>query len=280
MFHTRGLLLGASALVFFGCAFGQRGGFLDGNGGGGSGGSETSGPHPAGGTGGDNTHTPQPPGTGAGPIGEGGGGSDPVGPCVHGTCEQGVALELGCDECSLKVCSADKYCCETEWDLTCTKEVGHFCKKPCPPDGSGGGGPGAGGGGPGAGGGGPGAGGGGPGAGGAGAADPGPGAGGAGAADPGPGAGGAGAGGGGVGGGAGGAGAGGGAGGAGGGAGGAGGTTGTCAHNVCAVGVALDSGCDPCTHDLCAADPYCCATEWDDVCMSEVGTACGTPCSP
>jgi len=57
------------------------------------------------------------------------------------------------------------------------------------------------------------------------------------------------------------------------------GGTGTCSHAVCATGGALTAGCDPCAGDVCAKDPYCCQTQWDDVCVSEVPKYCGETCS-
>ena len=53
----------------------------------------------------------------------------------------------------------------------------------------------------------------------------------------------------------------------------------TCAHPVCTAGNALVSGCDPCTTQLCAQDPYCCGVAWDATCVGEVGTICGQSCN-
>jgi hypothetical protein len=55
-------------------------------------------------------------------------------------------------------------------------------------------------------------------------------------------------------------------------------TSGTCAHDTCATGAALDVGCDACTQALCAADGYCCTTSWDAQCVAEVGQYCGMSC--
>jgi hypothetical protein len=60
--------------------------------------------------------------------------------------------------------------------------------------------------------------------------------------------------------------------------GGGGGGSGTCDHAVCATGAALDPGCDACTTALCAEDPYCCTTEWDATCVSEVDQFCAQGC--
>ncbi len=51
---------------------------------------------------------------------------------------------------------------------------------------------------------------------------------------------------------------------------------GCCAHNECTSGVALLNGCTPCVSAVCAADPFCCSDAWDDLCVFEVMTECGT----
>jgi len=48
-----------------------------------------------------------------------------------------------------------------------------------------------------------------------------------------------------------------------------------CDHGICDTGTNLNSVCDPCVDDICAADPYCCAVEWDDNCVDEVLLICG-----
>lgn len=53
----------------------------------------------------------------------------------------------------------------------------------------------------------------------------------------------------------------------------------TCAHELCATGAALTSGCAPCTTQLCAQDPYCCAVDWDATCVGEVTSICGLSCN-
>lgn len=50
----------------------------------------------------------------------------------------------------------------------------------------------------------------------------------------------------------------------------------SCARGKCTLGPPLDAQCDGCTAALCGVDPYCCETEWDDVCITEVRTACGS----
>jgi hypothetical protein len=51
-----------------------------------------------------------------------------------------------------------------------------------------------------------------------------------------------------------------------------------CTHNQCTAGEALDASCNSCTAAVCFADPYCCQTEWDSVCVGEVQTECGGDC--
>jgi hypothetical protein len=57
-----------------------------------------------------------------------------------------------------------------------------------------------------------------------------------------------------------------------------GGSTGTCAHDECEEGDALDPGCSACASDLCAADPYCCTTEWDVLCIGKTEQYCEGLC--
>jgi hypothetical protein len=45
-----------------------------------------------------------------------------------------------------------------------------------------------------------------------------------------------------------------------------------CSHGVCTTGAALTDGCSPVATSVCAADPYCCATAWDGICVQEVRT--------
>ncbi len=57
-----------------------------------------------------------------------------------------------------------------------------------------------------------------------------------------------------------------------------GGGGGACGHDECTTGAALDESCSTCTSAVCAADPFCCQTEWDDICVGEVETECGEDC--
>jgi hypothetical protein len=51
-----------------------------------------------------------------------------------------------------------------------------------------------------------------------------------------------------------------------------------CGHDVCDTGGALDSACSTCASAVCAVDPYCCAVEWDDICVDAVAGACDRDC--
>lgn len=52
----------------------------------------------------------------------------------------------------------------------------------------------------------------------------------------------------------------------------------SCAHAVCSTGVALDGLCHPCVSEVCALDPTCCITGWDQDCVNRVPAACGMTC--
>jgi hypothetical protein len=52
-----------------------------------------------------------------------------------------------------------------------------------------------------------------------------------------------------------------------------------CGHPICAVGGPLVAACDACATVLCAADPYCCSTEWDATCVGEVASICQKSCT-
>jgi hypothetical protein len=49
-----------------------------------------------------------------------------------------------------------------------------------------------------------------------------------------------------------------------------------CGHSTCAKGAALADGCSPVVTSVCAVDPYCCSTEWDDSCVAEVQSVAGS----
>lgn len=57
-----------------------------------------------------------------------------------------------------------------------------------------------------------------------------------------------------------------------------GGETGSCSHDVCTGGGALNSSCGSCEATVCADDPYCCDTEWDSYCIMEAEQWCGITC--
>jgi hypothetical protein len=45
-------------------------------------------------------------------------------------------------------------------------------------------------------------------------------------------------------------------------------------HGLCNAGPALTTKIDPCAAKVCASDPYCCSTYWDEVCVGDVPTYC------
>lgn len=50
-----------------------------------------------------------------------------------------------------------------------------------------------------------------------------------------------------------------------------------CSHPICAAGDALNADCgDPCVAQICAKDSFCCDTQWDDQCIGQVASVCGT----
>ncbi len=54
-----------------------------------------------------------------------------------------------------------------------------------------------------------------------------------------------------------------------------------CVHDECVAGVPLDPICDPCVEQICAADSFCCDTQWDRGCIDNVLSICGlNACAP
>jgi Notch-like protein len=51
-----------------------------------------------------------------------------------------------------------------------------------------------------------------------------------------------------------------------------------CSHDYCVTGIALVNGCDPCVTQICAVDAFCCSSQWDGICVGEVGSVCGIVC--
>ncbi|MFO0631369.1 MAG: MopE-related protein [Nannocystaceae bacterium] len=47
-----------------------------------------------------------------------------------------------------------------------------------------------------------------------------------------------------------------------------------CAHSLCVNSTALANGCSSCVSEVCAVDPFCCASGWDAICINEVATIC------
>jgi Necrosis inducing protein (NPP1) len=53
----------------------------------------------------------------------------------------------------------------------------------------------------------------------------------------------------------------------------------SCAHDVCTTGPALAHSCSHCAAQICEKDPFCCSTDWDSQCASQVNTVCRLRCS-
>lgn len=54
--------------------------------------------------------------------------------------------------------------------------------------------------------------------------------------------------------------------------------TSACAHPVCSTGAKLTTSCSDCATKVCAADSYCCSSNWDAQCVGEVASVCGQSC--
>ena len=53
----------------------------------------------------------------------------------------------------------------------------------------------------------------------------------------------------------------------------------TCGMELCSgSGPPSSSGCHPCVEQVCAADSYCCDTDWDTICVNQVASVCGLTC--
>ncbi|MBC8073538.1 MAG: hypothetical protein IAG13_34775 [Deltaproteobacteria bacterium] len=118
-------------------------------------------------------------------AGGGGGGS---GSCDHDVCTAGNALDPTCGDCAASVCQLDDFCCTHEWDDVCVGHVADTCAGGC--DGGGAG-----------------------------------------------------------------------------------------CHDQCVAGEAMGDSCNACVSQICAEDPFCCQTEWDEVCVGHVATVCDGACA-
>jgi hypothetical protein len=62
-------------------------------------------------------------------------------------------------------------------------------------------------------------------------------------------------------------------------------SAGSCSHALCAEGDPLTASCDApplspsCVDAICAANPSCCLTEWDDSCVDAVASVCSKNCN-
>jgi hypothetical protein len=81
---------------------------------------------------------PLPPAQPANPaacFGDEGGGDDGptiiVGECTHDVCTHGEKLGQQCDDCTMKVCAVDPYCCDTYWGISCFEQVEALCGRTC-----------------------------------------------------------------------------------------------------------------------------------------------------
>lgn len=54
-----------------------------------------------------------------------------TGDCSHKECEEGGPLSTTCSACAEAVCINDNYCCETAWDSQCILEVDEYCATKC-----------------------------------------------------------------------------------------------------------------------------------------------------
>jgi len=50
-------------------------------------------------------------------------------------------------------------------------------------------------------------------------------------------------------------------------------------HSQCTSGPPLNGASSACAGNVCAHDPYCCTTQWDSICTSEVASYCGFTCN-
>ncbi|MEZ4440406.1 MAG: hypothetical protein R3B72_15020 [Polyangiaceae bacterium] len=53
----------------------------------------------------------------------------------------------------------------------------------------------------------------------------------------------------------------------------------SCAHDVCETGDPLTATCSTCADAVCTADPYCCETKWDILCLDIVDQQCDGACT-
>jgi hypothetical protein len=53
---------------------------------------------------------------------------------------------------------------------------------------------------------------------------------------------------------------------------------GGCAHSECTAGGPLTSSCSSCAAAICAADSYCCTTDWDNVCVDAAKQSSSCSC--
>ncbi len=54
----------------------------------------------------------------------------------------------------------------------------------------------------------------------------------------------------------------------------------TCSHSPCSTGLPLQFNCSACVSAVCAEDPFCCAVDWDILCIDLVDTECSPTICP
>jgi hypothetical protein len=57
-----------------------------------------------------------------------------TGTCTHDVCTAAEKLGQQCNDCTMKVCAVDPYCCDTYWGLSCFQRVEQLCGRTCPKD--------------------------------------------------------------------------------------------------------------------------------------------------
>lgn len=55
-------------------------------------------------------------------------------------------------------------------------------------------------------------------------------------------------------------------------------TPGSCAHDPCVPGAALNNRCDTCVQSVCDAMPSCCSDDWDEACVDLIDAQCDAQC--
>ncbi len=52
-----------------------------------------------------------------------------------------------------------------------------------------------------------------------------------------------------------------------------------CGQSLCMISTSpMPYGCHSCVNQICDVDPFCCANEFDQICLDQVDTVCGLVC--